>query len=261
MKISQIKSLDLQNKLKLLEHSSQIEEKENYIVVKTLDNLAYHWGNFLIYKNGPIKGEYLKWICDFKNEFKDLQVTHMTFTWDIHEDNVDTKDFIDNGFEKSDAIILTSTKIKPQYINQTIECLNLETDADWKEALEFNILENSHGFNLTEYREFSENQFRTDYNLSKIGLVNYYIAKIDGKIVSLVKLSGDLKISLFESIVTAKSFRRQAIAQTLIDFAAKDKKSKTFILEADEDGPAINLYKTIGFEIKGKSYGLSFYKK
>ncbi len=46
------------------------------------------------------------------------------------------------------------------------------------------------------------------------------------------------------------------VAQTLIKFAIDDSNQEFFTLDADENGLAINMYKSIGFIVKEKKYGL-----
>lgn len=83
-------------KLKSLGHLSEqiftsfdgkVEDRGDYLVVRTLANPNYFWGNLLIFERAPEAGDLSKWRKLFQSEFTDPRIYHMTFSWDALSDD------------------------------------------------------------------------------------------------------------------------------------------------------------------------------
>ena len=51
----EIRNLGYRTDCVILHYNGQIEEKEDYYVIRTPSNPTYYWGNFLLYKFAPKK--------------------------------------------------------------------------------------------------------------------------------------------------------------------------------------------------------------
>ena len=253
-----IKSLGLKTDLMILKNESIIKDHGDYISVITPDHLSFHWGNHLIYPEGPVKGVYEKWISDFKTCFKHFKVKHMAFTWDINKNpSFDYSEFEKNGFKYDDTTSLTTKKLNINYQNNTINMQTLSSEEDWKKVIDFQIaVYHEISKNADEWRDFYEKRLFQYRKLVHSGLGRWYIARINNKIVADLGLFWQEGVARYQLVTTHKEYRRMGIAQTLIKFASEDSKCSLFIIEADNEGAGINLYQSIGFKIQGKRGGL-----
>lgn len=254
-----INSLALQTDLMFFRHDAKVIEKEGYLMVITPDNLNFHWGNLLIYPKGPTKEDYITWISDFKRNFKKYNLKHTTFTWDnVDQPNLDYSLFLEAGFKLNETIGLVAEKIDIQHRNTLTQINIAETDKEWQLIKDFQLLFNEENYEVKEYTEFIDKRFNQYRRISEFGLGYWYYATIDGEIVSDLGLFYENGIARFQSIKTHPNYRRQGVAQTLMHAASINSSNiRYFVIEADDEGPAINMYKSIGFLVREKVAGLS----
>ena len=94
-----VKSLSYSTLLRALRHNSSIEDKEEYIVVKTKHNPKYYWGNFILFKNSYLNLSPLQVEALFQKEFSKIPVRHCAFAWDSIFGNEEfVSDFISQGY-------------------------------------------------------------------------------------------------------------------------------------------------------------------
>jgi len=260
-----LKSLWLRSNLMFFEHNAIVEAKKNYIVVKTPDNPSYFWGNFLIYYQGPKDGDHKKWREDFSNEFSsETDVKHEAFTWDI-DNNYNSKElylFRDRGFEYDETIVLVAEKkLNIQHRNNDFIYKRIVTEEEWNKVIDLQVLVNSSEYKEIEYRPFVQKRFSQYRRLAKIGLGHWFGAFRDGCLVADLGLFCGYGIGIFQNIETRSEFRKRGIAQSLMNYAVESLDCCSLVIEADEDGPAINMYKTIGFKVREKISDICLYDR
>ena len=258
-----IKSLGLRTDIMFFKFQNNVIEKQDYIVITTPENPTFFWGNMLIYPKKLNVDCFERWNKDFKKEFHHIkEIEHITFAWEEAGDIQEIKKFIDNGFEYNESLILISNKnkIKLMFQNNHIVCRRITTEIQWKNLIEFQVLNNT-DFRVEEYHSFIQKRFKNYRNLSKAGHGHWYGAYLNGKLVSDLGLFWEEGLARFQNIKTISEFRKRGISQTLINFAVHDSGCSNFVIEAEEDGPALNMYKSIGFELKEKIYSMCRYNK
>lgn len=263
MNNKKIESLGLISDKMFFDFDNSTIERDDYFVLLTLDNPDFFWGNYLMFKNGPKEGDFTKWQKIFEEEFlSNPKVLHKTFSWAGQYDGEELKKFIDSGYDFSDTLVLVceSSNLNCVYENKEIQCSVVANDDDWNALVEFQVETNS-DFNPKVFREFITKRILKYRSYVNSGHGNWYIAKIGNRIVADLGLFGTGTLARFQNIKTHFDFRKRGISQTLINYAAKNSGKDFFVIEADEDGPAINMYKSIGFSLKENIYGLCFYDK
>ena len=85
-----LQSLGYKSELVFLNFDGKVDNRDSYLVMRTLTNPNYFWGNLLVYDRLPQKGDYKKWIQDFKNEFTDPKIYHVTLAWDHAAGGIET---------------------------------------------------------------------------------------------------------------------------------------------------------------------------
>ncbi|BBH51794.1 GNAT family N-acetyltransferase [Fluviispira sanaruensis] len=98
---------------------------------------------------------------------------------------------------------------------------------------------------VREFKSYTENNYGF-----------WYAAYLNGEIISDIGLYWNEEFARLHNLKTLKEYRKMGVAQTLIKFAIDDSNQEFFTLDADENGLAINMYKSIGFIVKEKKYGL-----
>jgi hypothetical protein len=78
-----INSLSLKTNMIFARSEGEIIPRESYIVIKTMNNPTFHWGNYLIFKKAPVDGDIANWINIFQKEFSHYKTfEHYVFAWD-----------------------------------------------------------------------------------------------------------------------------------------------------------------------------------
>lgn len=257
-----IKSLGLITDIMLYKHSAIVEHKKEYIVVKSPENPMYFWGNLLIYPLGPELNDINIWRENFHTEFAaNPEIQHMSFAWDI-SGKVNSDKFLDAGFDYEETAVLTAEKsLNIKHFNTKITIKKIQSKYEWNDIIDFQLDVNSEGFNEKYFRPFIIKQFSTYRKLTEIGIGNWYGAYINGKLVADLGLYWENKVAIFRDIKTHPDFRKTGISQTLMNFAAVDSQCNRFVIQTDEYGSAINMYKSIGFAFNEVTASLCWYDK
>lgn len=258
----EIKSIGLKSDLMFLEWTSDIKDRGEYLKIETIDNPKYFWGNLLVFNRPPQASDYLHWIEIFKTEFsKNPEIEHITFTWDIFGSKPDLSLFLENGFNKEEVIVLTCSEIKKQFDNNSIQLKKIETNEEWEQVinLQFQTGIETDGYLPEKYRPFIQQKFEHYKKLIDNGHGEWFGAFQSGVLVSDLGLFGNKEFMRFQSIETKTSHRKQGIAQNLIEFASHQLISENYIIQALHDGPAIDMYMKIGFNIKEVLTGVCLY--
>lgn len=83
MNSNSIKSLGFKTEMIFHRFDGVIEDRDNYVVVKTPANPGFFFGNFLLFFEAPKPGSLHKWKDIFLKEFSNnAEVKHFTFLWD-----------------------------------------------------------------------------------------------------------------------------------------------------------------------------------
>jgi ribosomal protein S18 acetylase RimI-like enzyme len=251
----EIKSIGLKTNLFMSSLLGQIYDRGDYIVIKTPLNPKFHWGNFVVFPSSPRHDDYQKWIQIFKSEFKNIQsIEHMLFVWDDPFGATgEIQEFICNGFKESRGVYLSAEEvISPQYPNNKINIRAIESDSDWGKLLD------SHP------EEYLRNQLIEQRKWINKGAGYFFGAFYKDELVADLGIFFENDVGRFQNVSTKEAFRRQGICGTLVHHAAnyafKQHKAKSLIMEADEDYIAARIYESVGFKAIEKSMAISYSK-
>ena len=258
-----LKSLGIKTDLMFFKQNGIVEDRGDYILVRSPDNPGFFWGNLLIFPNPPEKGDFEKWIDLFKKEFSGVDdIEHMTFEWGSSRKTNELEKFEKAGFEYDETdVLIAENGIEPEFVNKDIVMKKIVSIEDWRQIIDFQIEVNPDGYDEEHLRPFTEKRFKDYKSYSDSGLGNWYAAYESNKIVADLGLYSDNGVSRFQSIKTHESYRKKGIAQTLMKYAADDIGGDYFVIQAEDDGPAINMYKTIGFKPLEVISGICLYDK
>jgi hypothetical protein len=232
---------------------AQVEEKDAYYVICSPQDPHYFWGNYLLFKEAPKRGEAEKMMEAYYQEFsKDQGFAAITF------DTVDgseayLEDFKNLGFSIDESKILTCQKaIKPLKVRDDLEMrdyqlndhyeqhVDVHFDPDW----EYGSEEVQRAFILKRAQDFQR--------LIEAKLAHRYGIFKGEKLVADLGVYFADKVIRFNNVSTHRDHRRQGLCSSLVykvsEGLIKDHPGTTLVMQADEDYHAAMIYESIGFK-------------
>lgn len=245
-------SLGLKTEIMFHRHNGVVTQTPEFMIIATPTNPSYFWGNLLVFPNPPQPGDYEKWLKHFGDVFATRPgVDHQTLAWDLGTpDPGELKKFISQGFEYQETVVLVAKQITPRFENHDYEYRRIVSPQDWAQVIDLQNQTGSDRYKSDEHRAYLEKRYEQYRQLGTKGLGHWYGAFLGDRLVSDLGLYSENGIARYQNIETHPDFRKRGICQNLMKFAALDSESSFFVIHAEEDGPAINMYKSLGFEVK-----------
>ena len=241
----------------------EIINRGDYLVIKTPSNPSFYWGNFLLFKNPPREGDYLRWRELFAREIgTPPHVEHQAFGWDTTKDQSGfIGPFLDAGYQIERSVVLTA--LREDLIPKSspgITIRRLRSEDDWNQSIENQVLCREPVFSEDGYRVFRQEQAKR-YQEMVSGDRGAWFGAFSGN-----QLVGDLgifcsgELGRYQSVGTHPDFRRRGIAGTLVHkaglYAFDHHNVETLVIVAEADCPAQRLYQSIGFKFAEYQAGL-----
>jgi GNAT superfamily N-acetyltransferase len=235
--------------IRLLE-GSYIEDRGDYLAVRSPHNPSYWWGNFLLMADPPGPGQAGEWLATFAAEFPEAK--HVALGIDVTEiSTVDVSEFLAEDLRLEHSAVLTATAVQePPHPNLTATYRELSGDDDWRQATELRAV-------LSEGEPGSEPAFlaariASERALTEAGHGSWFGAFIDGQLVAHLGLVTDGSgIARYQDVETHPGRRRQGLAGTLVWRAGQhgldSMGATTLVIAADPHYVAIRVYRSVGF--------------
>jgi ribosomal protein S18 acetylase RimI-like enzyme len=230
-------------------------DRGDVLQVRTPDNWGYHHGNYLFLPAAPRSGDELAhWVRRFRELFAGDPVEHVCLRWDrgLLEDSV-RQAAIAQGFVPDDNVEMhldpaRLSEVPPSAV--TVRALDLEREWAQFERLnrEADVLELA-GVHRP-YHQFKERWRARWRELVAQGHAAWFGAFLDGELVGqcgLVTVDG---LGGFESVETHPDHRRKGVCSALMSAvvrATAPAHPEGFVLAAELGGPAVGLYRRLGF--------------
>lgn len=260
-----LNSLQLRTNMIFARNESEIIVRESYIVVITLSNPGFHWGNYLIFKKAPGPGDIENWIRIFQKEFSHYrEFEHYVFAWD-EPSEPKSPEYLLKGFNLEKSVSLKATSLTyPKHYNTEIVVRPLQNEREWEEATELQVLTREPHFDYEEYKLFKINQSKSYQKLIAKNAGARFGAFLNNVLVADLGIYFEDSLARFQSVVTHPDYRGRGICATLVYESAKyaldNWPVKTLTMEADPDYHAARIYESVGFLPVENSYNLYWYK-
>lgn len=97
----EVQSLGYRTDLIFPKFDGQVLDRGDFLVILTLTNPTFYWGNFLLFSNPPKVGDLDKWKVLFSKEIgSQIKAEHFAFGWDTAVGELgEIKPFLDAGFD------------------------------------------------------------------------------------------------------------------------------------------------------------------
>ncbi len=247
----------------------RVDDRGDYVVVRTLTNPNFFWGNLLIFDRAPTRADFSKWIALFKTEFTDKRIYHVTLAWDpaVGGDDIgDASAFVEAGYELELKAVLSTTSVeKPLHFNAALEVRPLTTTEEWNESVLLQTRSAHDSLTPVEWENFYRSQSSRYRAMVSAGFGEWYGGFLQGKLVCSLGIFHRGDIGRFQIVSTDPEFRRQGLCGTLVYKAAvhtlANTQIKTLVMCADPDYHAIRIYKSVGFRREAIEYGVYWWDR
>lgn len=218
-----------------------IEREEHRTVVRSPENPAFRWGNFLLV---PTAGSPERRAAEHEAAFPGAGF--VTVGVDAAHPVLDEGAWLSAGFEVERLAVLVADRTVaagPATVRP------LASDADW--AAETAIAQAEDGDD-EDQASFSALRTVAKRRMADAGRAVWLGAEVDGEVVATAGVAdAGLGTARFQDVQTLPAFRRRGLAGALvaagIRTAAQRFGSARFVLVAERQGPAIGLYRRLGF--------------
>ena len=226
-----------------------VTEADGYLVIRSPDNPAFWWGNFLLLAAPPEPGSAASWLATFGAEFPEAK--HVALGVDSTTPEVLVPaDFLDAGLLPERASVMIAARVRePDWLNHDAEVRALVSDDDWVQSVELSI---RCAEDETVDRDFLDRRAAARRSVTEQGHGAWFGAFHDGRLVAQLGLFGtDVGLARFQSVETDPAARRRGLAGTLLWHAGRygleTLGAKILVIVADPAAEAIRLYRSVGF--------------
>ena len=232
--------------LRVLE-GAQVTDRGDHLVIRSPDNPAYWWGNFLLLSAPPGPGTAAAWLARFAAEFPGAR--HVAFGVDSAGEDVPVPDdFPAAGLQTQRETVLTCTAVNaPPHPSQTADIRPLTCDADWQQSLDLGIRCGGDDGD----QEYLIRRAAARRRLTEAGTGAWFGAFTGGRLMAQLGIFGVTGgLARYQHVETDPAARRQGLAGTLVWHAGRYARevlgASTLVIVADPAEVAIRLYRACG---------------
>jgi ribosomal protein S18 acetylase RimI-like enzyme len=243
--------------LRVLE-GAEVTDRGDYLVIRTPDNPAFWWGNFLLLAAWPGPGSGNSWLARFSAEFP--LARHIALGMDsasqdsasqdsAGQDDVVPPEFLAAGLEPGRDTVLTCAAVQPPpHPNAEAEVRRLTSDADWRQSADLGV----RCFGDDGSEDYQERRAAARRRLTRQGRAAWFGAFEGERLLAqlgLVDAGGGY--ARYQHVETDPAARRRGLAGTLVWHAGRYGREElgagTFVIVADPADVAIRVYRACGF--------------
>ncbi|HEY0904399.1 MAG TPA: GNAT family N-acetyltransferase [Marmoricola sp.] len=226
---------------------STIEDHGDHLVVRTADNPAYYWGNFVLVTDRAAVDDPDRWLETFEREFPGAHHRAIGLVGDPADDSAWTA----RGLTvEHDDVLATATCPSATTLPQGYLVRQLRDAIHWEQSTGLRIGEFAgESAHEAEYERGSTGQ-RT--RMTEQGGTAWFGAFHGDRLVAELGIvdCGE-GVARYQSVVTQADHRRRGLAGHLLGVAAgwaAERGARTWVIVADKDSDAARLYESRGFE-------------
>jgi len=228
---------------------SQVEDRGEYLVIRTPRNPAYWWGNFLLLAR-PEPGAAASWAAIFAREFP--MARHVALGLDVTEISVvHIGEYVAAGLQLQRSAVLTAKELtQPPRPYQAAVYRELSGDADWRQAAELRAIVNAGEPGGDP--DFIAARVAAERSVTESGHGLWFGAFVDGDLIAQLGLVTDGSgAARYQNVETHPGWRRRGLAGTLVWHAGRHGldvlEASTLVIVADPLADAIKVYRSVGF--------------
>ena len=231
---------------------STITDHGDHLVIRTESNPTYYWGNFMLLEGAPSAREIPTWLERFEAAFPDAG--HRAFA--ILEVDADHSGWKRHGcaVELDTALAAERILAPPPRPAIDVEVRPFSSDDDWEQSVLVLASDDDSGQRKARLA-FERLRARAERAQAEAGQGRWFGAFVDGRLVSRAGIVVLGPRARYRAVVTHPDFRRRGLAGAVVhaagEWALAEPGVEQVVIVADTDGPAINLYRSLGLREAG----------
>ena len=233
--------------LRVLE-GAEVIDRGDHLVIRSLDNPGFWWGNFLLLNAVPEAGTVGTWLARFAAEFPAAR--HVALGVDTADDQaVIPGEFLAAGLEPQRATVLTCTDVcPPPHQNAAAEIRPLDSGADWQQSYELGV----RCFGDDGAQDYLKRRAAARRRVTRAGNGAWYGAFSGGRLLAQLGVcDAGGGFARYQDVETDPVARRRGLAGTLVWHAGRYGRAvlgaSTLVIVADPADVAIRIYRACGF--------------
>jgi hypothetical protein len=233
--------------LRVLE-GAEVIDRGDHLVIRSLDNPGFWWGNFLLLDAVPQAGRAGTWLARFAAEFPAAR--HVAVGIDTTDDQpVIPADFLAAGLEPQRATVLMSAGVRPpSHRSGEAQIRPLDSDADWQQSYELDV----RCFGADGAQDYMKRRVAARRRLTRAGNGAWFGAFSGGHLLAQLGVcDAGGGFARYQDVETDPAARRQGLAGTLTWHAGRYGRevlgASTLVIVADPADVAIGVYRACGF--------------
>jgi ribosomal protein S18 acetylase RimI-like enzyme len=222
-----------------------VERADGFRVIRTPANPAFRWGNFLLADAGADLTDPERWASRHRRAFPDLDF--VTVGVDAAEPCIQETAWRAAGFEVERSVVLRAPAVDVRRRDE--EAAEPAGNTDWAGVLAVWLAE---GSDEPDFAAFERIRITAERAAVEAGRAAWLGIRDEARIVStLGVLPAGGGVARYQNVGTLAPYRRRGLAGRLVragaDLAASRWGCTELVIVADADGPAIDLYRRLGF--------------
>lgn len=259
----EIRSLLAATDIDVLPDTSLVEDRGEYVVVRTPSNPNFFWGNFLHWRRAPHDGDREVWEAAFVREFgTERESRHAAFSWDVPgDDGAAVTEFGPAGYRLDRAVALVATPgelVDHPRANRDVTVRALDPRGDeplWAEVQRLQLADREPGHSEADYRAFLVSRMRDRRVRFEAGDGAWFVAQLpDGTVAGSCGVVVTARRARYQAVDTLEAHRRTGIASRLVTEAGRIAVARfgaeQLVIGADAQYHAMPLYESLGFTIR-----------
>ncbi|MGN0065205.1 MAG: GNAT family N-acetyltransferase [Nocardioides sp.] len=230
---------------------STVEDRGTHLVVRTPANPTYFWGNFILLAAPPVPGGEKEVVGAFHTEFP--EAGHVSIGIDTGEIDDDArKRWEAAGLTVDSSVVLTASALhQPLTPLAAVTVRPLDSDEDWvqRALLSYTLSPTTPQDTFLVYQRARDAHERA---LVEAGSGHRFGAFLGDELVATAAVfRTEPGVARFQNVETHAAHRRQGIGASVVHaagtYALAELGVTQLVMVADEEGPAIGMYRRLGF--------------
>ena len=246
-----IRSLGLATELALAVTRGTVEDRGDYLVVRTPDDPGYYYGNLLVLPAAPQVGEVAFWSRRFADALgADPAIRHVTLAWDGTTGDTGAADeLVAAGFRLDVTQTMSASYVAPASRSPLPLCelaaaeMTRVADLTWE-------MGDRHD---EDFRAFLHRRARWHGDLIARGDARFWAAHDgDALVASLGIVSLPTGTARYQDVQTAVAYRGRGLAAAMLAAAAHDafaRGATRAVIVAEPESIAARIYARAGFQV------------
>lgn len=252
----EISSLAWRTDIAILERSgSTVTDCGTHLFVNTPDNPGFRWGNFMLLQQAPLPGGAREVMGAYDAWFRTNRYRTIGIDTRLNSEDgtFDAAEFEAAGMGADLAHVMSARSLVAPERPNTEGGIRPLTSDEWEKWVDLEVAGMGPEGRSREARDYLRARARAEQRLVDAGHGHRWGVFIDGRLAASAGLydTGDGTYR-FRAVLTHARRRGRGLCSTLLhrmgEWALARPGAQQLVIVADPEGPAINLYRRLGFE-------------